>query len=403
MDRVVRGRIVTPNPDASATHYADGVIASNERGDIDFVGSWNDFARLHGEHAPHRKLDGLILPAMFDLHTHVPQWPIRGKFVDGISDDDPRGKLLAGLAVNVYPAEIRFGDVDYAEHVARQFLADTQANGVIGGCAFLTVHPGSARRALELLPDTWHAGLCLMNQNCPDDLRCGRSAIAEVEQLARDFGSRYVITDRFAVATTSALRRPAAEIAKRYGLLAQTHLNEQVAEKAFVERTLYPAARSYTHVYLDDGLLDARAILAHCVQMTDDEWDILRDRGCVVAHCPTSNRDLGSGVMRLDDVLSRGIDYAICTDVGASPTTSLLSEMKVFMEVHRPHTSRATAAEALYRTTLAPARILGLDHAFGSLRPGARARYHSIPRPALLPADIDAEAALTAALSQLNT
>src|SRR5205823_2755999 len=69
---------------------------------------------------------------------------------------------------------------------------------------------------------------------------------------------------------------------------------------------------------------------------------------------------LGSGIMNLDEVISRGIDYAICTDVGASPTTSMLQEMSQFLKVHRGHSSRATPSEALFRSTLAPARMLGL-------------------------------------------
>jgi len=401
MDRVVRGPIVTSNPDRSASYWADGALASDEHGRIAFVGDWVDFTRLHGEHVQHRKSMGLILPSMFDLHTHIPQWPIRGRFVDGVAPDDPRGLLLAGLATNVFPAEVRFDDVAYAEHVTRQFMDDCARNGVIGGCAFLTVHPAAARRTLELLPETWRAGLCLMNQNCPPELRCDASILTEVEQLARDFGDRFVVTDRFAVATTSALRRPAADIAKRYGLMTQTHLNEQVAEKALVEKTLYPQSKSYTHVYLDDGFFDTRAIVAHCIQMTDPEWEILRDRKCVIAHCPTSNRDLGSGVMRLDDVISRAIDYVLCTDVGASPTTSLLAEMRVFMAVHRPFTTRATPAEALYRATLAPAKVLGIDRDFGSLRLGSQMRYHEAPLPAPASSYADAESALMAALRLL--
>ena len=154
----------------------------------------------------------------------------------------------------------------------------------------------------------------------------------------------------------------------------QTHLNEQPAEKDFVERVLYPG-QSYTGVYRDDGLLDRSPILAHCIHMRPNEWDMVTATGGVVAHCPTSNALLGSGIMPLDGVLDRGVPYAICTDVGASPTTSLLAEMAVFLRVHAGRSRRATAVEALYRTTLAAAELLGVADRVGTFAVGRPASF----------------------------
>jgi cytosine/adenosine deaminase-related metal-dependent hydrolase len=141
----------------------------------------------------------------------------------------------------------------------------------------------------------------------------------------------------------------------------QTHLNEQRREKQRVEQVLYPDAASYTDVYRRDDLLDREAILAHCIHMRPDEFAMVGDAGAVIAHCPTSNTLLGSGIMNLDEVSARGIDYAICTDVGASPTTSILAEMAQFLKIHHGRSTQATAREALFRSTLAPARMLGLN------------------------------------------
>lgn len=161
-------------------------------------------------------------------------------------------------------------------------------------------------------------------------------------------------------------------VAKDCHLRTQTHLNEQIREKSFVESTLYPKHKSYTDVYRQDGLLDHQPLLAHCIHMTDDEWQMLSDSHASVMHCPTSNLLLGSGVMNLAEVRSRGIDYAICTDVGASPTTSMLMEMAQFILSHQ-HSGidqNLLATEALYRSTLAPARILKLDQHLGSFEVG---------------------------------
>ena len=89
-----------------------------------------------------------------------------------------------------------------------------------------------------------------------------------------------------------------------------------------------------------------------------------------IAHCPVSNTLLGSGVMPLDMVRAAGIPYSLCTDVGASPTTSLFCEMAQFLKVHAASSAAATPEEALRLVTSAPAAMLGLGSRLGSFAPG---------------------------------
>ena len=372
---VVRGAVLNPKPDRTVDFFPDGVLAGGDDGRVTFVGAWGDFIQRFGEAADVERVGGLILPPLLDLHTHVPQFPIRGRFCDGVPDDAPEGRLLAGLNRNVFPAEMRFENLDYARRIVDAFSADALSNGVVGGSVFLTVHAEAAFDALHRLGPLWHGGLVLMDQNCPEGLRNSQYVQPDLRNLAESLGKRLVVTDRFAVACTAELRRYGASIAREFELMTQTHLNEQPAEKLFVESTLYPDAESYTHVYLRDGLLDTRPILAHCVHMTPSEWGILQSRRAVVAHCPTSNALLGSGIMALDEVIDRGIDYAICTDVGASPSTSLLAEMAMFLLVHRGRSRSATACEALWRTTLGPATVLGVTDRCGQFVEGGPMSY----------------------------
>ena len=367
----VRGPILIPCDDGRVDYLPDGVIAGDADGIITFVGPHEQFAAQH-PHAPQpRTSDGIICPPFFDAHIHVPQHPIRGHFMDGVEANPDGGRLLAGLNRNVFPAEARFEDEAYARHVAHEFLRDTLSNGVVGGAAYSSVHPAAARVALEVLPAPWHVGIVLMNQNCPAYLRTDEPRMEpDTRDLFERFGKRVVVTDRFAVAVDSPLRRRAVRVAEELGLRMQTHLNEQVREKRFVEETLYPDAGSYADVYERDGLLVRDPILAHCVHMRADEWDLLARRRTVVAHCPTSNTLLGSGILDLGKLTSHGIDYAICTDVGASPTTSLLVEMAEFLKVHRGQGNRGTPSEALRRITLEPAKLLHVDQVVGRLAIG---------------------------------
>lgn len=369
LEQIVRGPLLIPKEDGSVTYYPDGLLVADPAGIVEYAGENN---RPRPGFFSERGSDGVMMPPLLDIHTHIPQHPIRGRFLGGVSDDVAEGRLIAGLNRNVFPAEAKCSEPEYAERVVRAFLADTLAHGVVGGAAYLTVSARATEIALSILPESWSVGLVLMNQNCPENLRTDEAALDDdVRRLAKKFGRRLIVTDRFAVAVDTPLRRRAAAFAKEFGLRTQTHLNEQVPEKEFVEKRLYPNHASYAEVYRADGLLDHDCIVAHCVHMTDDEWNILRDSGSVIAHCPTSNLLLGSGVMRLDTVLARKIPYAIATDVGASPTVSMLAEMKRFMQVHEGRSAAATGSEALYRATLAPAELLGIASQFGRLRPGA--------------------------------
>ncbi|QOV87547.1 amidohydrolase family protein [Humisphaera borealis] len=372
LQQIVRGPLLIPRDGGSVDFYRDGVLAGDASGVLLFAGDWPALRSQLGSDAPPARMsDGVLLPPLIDIHTHVPQHPIRGRFVEGIPDDAPGGKLIAGLRRNVFPAEEACNDPDHARAVARQFLADTLSHGVVGGAAYMTTSAGATEVALATLPDSWQVGMAMMNQNCPPNLHTDEATVAaDIERLARRFGPRSIVTDRFAYAVGSPLRRLASKLAGRLGLRTQTHLNEQVGEKRQIEQVLYSEAASYTDVYRRDGLLDHRCILAHCIQMRPEEWQIVVDTGSVVAHCPTSNLLLGSGVMPLDEVVARGIPYAIATDVGASPTVSMLAEMKRFMTVHERRSKHATAVEALCRATLAPAVILGLDATLGRLEAG---------------------------------
>jgi guanine deaminase len=401
ISRIVRGPLLIPRSGGAVDFHSDGVLVGDELGSLLYAGAWAGLqCQLGHDVPPVRKSQGVMLPPLLDVHTHIPQHPIRGRFVEGIPDDVPGGKLLNGLQKNVFPAEAKCDNREVADRVVREFLADTLAHGVVGGATYTTPSVILAETALSILPESWSVGLVMMNQNCPPALRTNEATFeADVERLAGKFGRRLIVTDRFAVAVSSPLRRRGAALAKKLGLQTQTHLNEQLAEKAFVEKTLYPGYASYTDVYLQDGLLDVPCIVAHCIQMTPPEWAILQDRRAMIAHCPTSNLLLGSGRMDLDEVLQRRIPYAVATDVGASPTVSMLAEMARFLQVHQGHSSRATPSEALYRATLAAAEMLEMDQQIGRLQAGRPMSFIEVTMNEASGKAISADDAIRAILS----
>jgi guanine deaminase len=386
---VIRGPLLNPRTNGSVAFFPDAALIGDDYGKIVAVGHWSDVVKQYpAAEARHRVADGWMIPPMLDAHIHIPQHPIRGRFLEGISGSPEGGPLLAGLARNVFPAEGRCADPAIARAAIEEFREDTLAHGVTGGAAYMTVHASATRAALALLGPEWFVGLVLMERFCPAYLRTDVTNLDDdVAALANDFGKRLIVTDRFAGAVDGPLRRRGADLSRRFDLRMQTHLNEQLAEKAWIEG-LYPDAASYTDVYRRDGLLQRAAIMAHCIHMRPQEFEMIAaatDSGAAVAHCPVSNTLLGSGVMPLDEIAARGIPYALCTDVGASPTTSLLCEMLQFLRVHNGRSTVATPEEALYRVTLAPALILGIGDKLGSFEPGKDCSFVEVAGPAPRP------------------
>ncbi len=376
-DTLLRGPILNPRSNGTVDFWPDGALRSGPNGRLVFAGPWAELDAQGGTlSCPVVQSEGLILPPLLDCHTHVSQFCVRGRFDEGVPDDAPEGRLLAGLKRNIFPEEARMVRSRFSSLAVAGFAQDTLSQGVVGGASYMTVHPRATRLALAGLSEWWSVGLVLMNQNCPSFLRTQEDALAQnVAALASELGRRLIVTDRFAVSTDTPLRRRGVRAARQHGLRMQTHLNEQRAEKAWVEGTLYPGYSSYTDVYARDGLLGCEAILAHCIHMRPDEWDLVADAGAAVAHCPTSNTLLGSGIMPLETVLEKKIPYALGTDVGASSTTSMLAEMAQFLRVHAGRSSRATPQEALFRATLAPAQILDLEGELGSFEIGKPLSY----------------------------
>src|SRR5690606_12810456 len=107
----------------------------------------------------------------------------------------------------------------------------------------------------------------------------------------------YALTVRFAPTSTPAQLDMAGRLLRSYpGLYMQTHVAENRAEVAWVAE-LFAQARSYLDVYHRHGLLDERSVLAHGIWLDDADRALLAATGAQIAHSPTSNLFLGSGLL----------------------------------------------------------------------------------------------------------
>jgi len=168
--------------------------------------------------------------------------------------------------------------------------------------------------------------------------------------------------------------KAAKRIADRHGGLFCTHAAETRAEQAdILGRYGRSVIRHLDHL----GVLDERAVLAHCVHLDDEELDILARTGASVAHNPMSNMKLGSGFARVPDMLDRGITVTLGTDGAISGNDlDMWMAMRFAATIHKAYSARADAVatrQALEMLTMAGAAALGAKDRIGSLEIGKHA------------------------------
>ena len=138
-------------------------------------------------------------------------------------------------------------------------------------------------------------------------------------------------------------------------------------------RYLFPDARSYLDVYAARGLLTRRTVLAHGIWLNGEDRAQLRDSGATIAHSPTSNLFLGSGLFDWRQAQEAGVRVAVASDVGGGTSLNLLRNVAAAYQVQAMLGQRLTAWSALHAITLGAAQALDLDHEVGRLEPGAAA------------------------------
>lgn len=356
--------------DAALHHEPDGVVLF-EDGRVVARGAWG--AVSVGEATVHHRPDALILPGFVDAHVHYPQLRVLGAY---------GRQLLDWLNDYTFPAERAFADPEVCAEAAGIFVDASLAAGVTAASVFCTVHACSVDAlfaAAEAKGMAVLAGKVLMDRNAPDGLRdTAQQGFDESRALiARWHGrgrARYSVTPRFAPTSTPAqLELAGALVADDPSLHVQTHVSENTDELAWVA-SLYPGARDYTDVYARHGLLHRRTVLAHGIHLGDREWAAIAAAGASIAHCPTSNLFLGSGLFDLAGAVGQHrVGVALASDVGGGTHLSPLRTMGAAYQVAQLRGVSVSAARLLWQHTAGAAEALDLADELGNLAPGQHA------------------------------
>lgn len=335
----------------------------------------------------------LLLPGFVQTHIHLCQTLFRG------AADDLA--LIDWLKQRIWPLE--------AAHTAESLRLSAQlgiAELIRGGttCALTmeTVnHTDEVFRVVEESGFRATVGKCLMDAGAdvPEALqeKTDASLAEAVRLIERWHGAangriRACFAPRFAVSCTRELLEQVAQLSRERHVLVHTHASENRDEIALVEQNTGLRNISYLQAV---GLTAPHVVLAHCIWLDEHEMTILQQTETKVAHCPSSNLKLGSGIAPINEMLERGIFVSLGAD--GAPCNNRLDqfiEMRTaaLLQKVRCGPQAVPALTALRMATIEGAKALGLSDEIGSIEIGKKAdlillnlnQLHSSPQPDLV-------------------
>ena len=281
--------------------------------------------------------DRLLIPAMNDLHVHAPQYRNQGIAMDL--------ELLPWLQNYTFPEEMKYCDTKYAERMYLRFVHDMWRFGTMRACLFATIHKESTLLLMNIFKETGMGALVgkvAMNRNCPEGLtETVDDMVQGYEELIKECGEdglvRPIITPRFVPSCTPEMLRACGELAAKYQLPVQSHLSENKDEIAWVKE-LEPESTCYGDAYDRYGLFgQTPTVMAHCVWSDGEELELIKRRGVVVAHCPTSNFNVASGMAPIRKFLNEGVKVGLGSDISGGHDLSIFRMMVYAIQVSKMH------------------------------------------------------------------
>jgi cytosine/adenosine deaminase-related metal-dependent hydrolase len=315
----------------------------------------------------------LVLPGFVQVHVHLNQTLFRG-----MADDLD---VVDWLRLRIWPLEqAHRPESVYAS--ARLSIAEMIRGGTTTALTIETTNFTEAafQAALEMgfravignaMMDRWEAGTEMIGDDTETSLT---KSLDLLDRFHGTAGGRlgYALTPRGTRNASDALWKEIVRLANERNVLIHTHAAENRAQ---TER-LAEFGGHEVHYLNEMGALSPRLVIAHAVWLTPEEHNLLAEAGVNVAHCPSANLKLASGLAPVPEMLSKGINVVIGAD-GAPCNNNLdaFMEMRLAALIHKPRygPKAMPAQQVLEMMTLGGARALGLENEIGSLEAGKRA------------------------------
>ncbi|WP_297719746.1 amidohydrolase [Intestinimonas sp.] len=299
---------------------------------------------------------GILLPGLVNAHTHVPMTAMRG-YGDG-------NNLQDWLHNFIFPVEAKWDD-RAVRACAALGLAEMIASGVT--CiADMYMHTDAVLREVEsagISANVSCGGVQFEEPFDPDKNHdCAVQRALTEQWHGRDDGRIRVDASIHGEYTSHAgLWDWMAQYAADHGLGMHVHLSEtQTEHEACKSRH---GGKTPAAVLAEHGVFDVRAIAAHCVWTTPEDWALLAEKGVSAIHNPVSNLKLGSGVAPVVDLKKAGVNVALGTDgVSSNNCTDFFGDLKlaaILQNGVRCDPLALTAWDALEMATVNGGKALG--------------------------------------------
>ncbi len=314
----------------------------------------------------------VVIPGFIQTHIHLTQTLLRGQ-----ADDL---ELLDWLKKRVWPLEgAHTAESNYIS--AKLGIGELVKGGTTSIIDMETVH--HTESAFEALLETGYraiSGKCMMDygKGVPASLmEDTHNSIEESVKLLKKWHGAgngridYGFAPRFVVSCTEELLVRVKELSDEYGVIVHTHASENRSEIELVQKDRGMRNIHYLHKL---GLTGTNLILAHCIWLDEEEMTILSDTGTRIAHCPSSNMKLASGIAKIPELLKMGAEVSLAADgAPCNNNMDMFREMRHAALIQKARLLSPTVmpAETVFEmATLGGARAMGKENDLGSIEVG---------------------------------
>ena len=360
---IYKGHIVYSKSAAELVELFHGFIIIDDNGVI--LGTYKELPKQYKDRQVIDYGDSVIIPAFSDLHVHAPQYPNRGIAMD---------KLLSDwLNDYTFPLEAKYQDEVFAKEIYNAFVNDLIKHGTMHASVFATIHNPATDILVKALEDKGilsYVGKVNMDKDSPAYL------IEDTEQSIKDteafikkhINNKYakpILTPRFAPTCSFTLLRKLGDLADVYNVGTQTHVVESLWEKEEAKKC-YNGCTCDMEIYEKAGLTKYKPfIAAHFIFPSEEDIRLLNNCGGYAIQCPDATTNVIAGIMQTGELLDRGINLAIGSDISAGSYLGIyrqvasvvrLSKIKSFYE---PSNRTVSFKEAFYMATKSSGSIFG--------------------------------------------
>ena len=348
-DIITNGAVAVHNNQIVAVGAADEIMSAYEAGEkIDCTGQ-------------------VIMPGLVNAHTHVPMTLLRGL------NDDLRLDVWLGYMM---PIEREFVTPEFVKLGTQIACAEMIRSGVT---TFADMYYFEDAIAEETAVIGMRAllGQTVLVFPAPD-AETYEDALVLCRRFIEKWNGHELIQPAVAphawYTATPELNRACADLARAYDVPIHTHVSETSLEASNCREQNHMPVVSWIQQH---GMLETKLLAAHCVHLDESEMFSLQQAGAGVAHCPTSNLKLASGIANTAKMLEMDLNVGVGTDGPASNNDlDMFEETRLAALLAKTHSNDPTvipARQAMEMATIRGARAVHMGDVTGSLEVGKRA------------------------------